>query len=224
MKAIIACVIFITVGCNKIQPSPSMAPGPQTKAASRQAAEEMLPPQNPTSTPPPKYANGSPAAGTYHFDSMDATNLWICATAPDAPTAWNAMIQLDGLYYPFPYEPAPKGLRQAVTEPIAKAIKEELARVGNFRFVPTFWLYQGPGQIGGVIYLPSGHTLQDILLSKGLARVDRNRDTLVMTAGLAKPLLDYWLKCERQARTKHLGFWSSHPDLMAKSSWDQSPD
>jgi hypothetical protein len=193
---------------------------PSGKPSGAEVTDTTLPPSDPVNGGVWPLADRYPLAGMYRFQSLEPTNLWIGAVANISGRQGGAEIQLDRLYFPFPSEPSPPGLRQEILDVIGKAISRELAQGDEFRFVPTGFGYAGVGQIGGVIYLSNGHTLQDVLISQGLARV---RQDTTGDAILAQPLLEYWLRCEANARKEGRGFWASHPELMRRW-WDSKSD
>ena len=203
LKRTITCLVLAVAGC---------------QGSIRQHDETALPPQEAVAALPPESARArGPAAGDYRFDSLNQSHLWIHARLVNAPASIEAAIQLEGVQYPLPAGPWTERARRCATEPIAKAIREELTAGDPFRFVPTSWVYAGLGQIGGVVYLRNGHTLQDVLLRKGLARVRRGRARPAgLTAELEPSLIRYWLACENEARNHKRGFWSSRADLMER--------
>jgi hypothetical protein len=92
-------------------PNVPSAVAPATAASTFPA----LPPADPMADFGKGRPDSVPAAGAYRFTGAEPSYLWIRASAVDASARHlGVSIQLDGLYYPFPFEPSPPGLRQNV--------------------------------------------------------------------------------------------------------------
>ena len=173
-----------------------------------------LPPAQPILGAAPPGSETAPAAGTYRFLELEPRNLWILSqSASDADAA---MIQLDGI--DLPRQHADGSDAPELREAAGTVIREILTASKKFRFVPTYCAYAPPGEVGGVIYLAGGHTLQDVLLSQGMARVDREKRYIA--AELAPALLAYWQACEDRAKAARAGFWGNNAEAM-KRRWDE---
>lgn len=159
----------------------------------------------------------------YDYSSLVLPELWILTKQPldddsshmrgfkPAPLPW---IQLDGLSFPMKTSRGALSYEQLIS-PLFVAINETLREYETFHFVPTVWTYGGPQQVGGVIYLEEGLTLQGKLLRMGLVRVDQRRINKPGQAATLNPVLvEHWLGLEEEARKNKRGFWKTYPQEM----------
>jgi hypothetical protein len=95
-------------------------------------------------------------------------------------------------------------------------MERELPQVNSLLITNRF--YAGPGQFGGIIILNKGTTLQDILLSEGLASLDTNQGILKQ---LPPEYLQHWQQLQTQARVNEKGFWKTFFSTM-KPGFDEA--
>jgi hypothetical protein len=169
-------------------------------------------------------APGIDEAMLCRFDGVEESYLWIHGSLLEErrdALPWLA-IQADGLMYPTPPGPYEPGERAAALAPVAEAIQEVLGEAERFRFLPTFHLYAGPGEVGGIVYLPDGRTLQETLLERGLAHVSRARGMGEPGSTIDRETRAAWIAIEDKARVAGRGFWTTHPERM-RQLWDRVP-
>lgn len=172
------------------------------------------------------YASRSQPA-TYEYVAMELPSLWIQLQLPQdgstqlgepyIGTDGRLQLQLDGISFPI-IATEDDGASMAAMAPIEEAMEGVLSQNKKIRVVPSSWTYSGPGQIGGVIYLADGTTLQGFLLAQGLARLDRPRMENPLLAGaFNEDLVAYWTRFEDQARQEQRGYWKTHHLVMSKT-------
>jgi len=148
-------------------------------------------------------------AGFYRLRSVEPSHLWIHAD-PVLFGASLTAIQLEGVEFPQLGGPSTYERRVQHLRPVVEAVREVLAARDHFRFVPTNCAYAGFGQIGGLIYLDDGRTLQEVLLEKGLACVDTAENSMSpWIMSLPPELRSRWLEIESKARSDGAGYWST---------------
>lgn len=173
----------------------------------------------------PSFSKGAPEhselVGPLHIRDVDCINGWL---SPNEFAVDLSMIHLDGLFTPVSRKYRDyRDTDDPVKNQICQFIRSQVSPSTKvwFKLTMSPSVFAGIGQRAGIIYFDSTQesSLQEKLISQGLARVDRHRARSQIT----RKIIEKWLQVEEEARVQKRGYWGSDPVIM-KRAWDDVPN